>query len=171
MLCSRFVRHNSSSTNLIHSVITSKKRRLRIKTRNRKQLIISYTITTNFCYFCRLIIREFGQKNAKLICIKDENSICEPDSETEDNNQHDVVKKVVRICSQTQTEIIPAVETKNKNVKISRLPKKSLKPLEMLPKDYIFTVAQYKLCLCDYNKGNCLYMKSAMRKPWLLMGK
>lgn len=118
-------------------------------------------------FIYRLIVREFGEKNAKLICIKDENSICEEDTDKDIQEN----KKIVRICSQTQTEIIQNAETKNKNVKISRLPKKSLKPLEMLPKDYIFTVAQYKLCLYDYNKENCLYMQSVMRKPWLLMGK
>lgn len=132
-------------------------------------------------FIFRLIIREFGSRNAKLICIKDENSICEPESEDEveqpmDSNKieerEQKTKKVVRVSSETQTEIIvPFVESKHKNVKISRLPKKSLKPLEMLPKDHVFSVAQYKLCLYDYNKGNCLYMKSILRKPWLLMGK
>lgn len=134
-----------------------------------------------FIFTFRLIIREFGERNAKLICIKDENSICEPEPEIEvepiDSNKiaenHHENKKLVRVSSETQTDIIPPIiETKSKtNVKISRLPKKALKPLELLPKEYIFTIAQYKLCLYDYNKTNCLYMKSAMRKPWLLMGK
>lgn len=123
------------------------------------------------CSF-RLIVREFGAKNAKLICIKDENSICETEPEPLDENKDEEKHKnneLVRVSSQTQTETIKA--SNKMNVKISRLPKKELRTLELLPKDHIFKIAQYKLGLYDYNKSNCLYMKSAVMKPWLLMGK
>lgn len=135
-------------------------------------------------YSFRLIVREFGAKNAKLICIKDETSYHEPvfveaeqlaDTNKAEEKQCLITKlrnEPVRVSSETQTEIVTtSVESKNKmNVKISRLPKKSMHPLELLPKELIFAVAQYKLTLYDYNKANCLYMRSAVTKPWLLMG-
>lgn len=121
-----------------------------------------------------MIVREFGAKNAKLICIKDENSICEPEPEPEPLDANKAEEKherneLIRVSSQTQTDTVKAAN--KMNVKISRLPKKTLKTLELLPKEHIFTIAQYKLGLYDYNKTNCLYMKSAVMKPWLLMGK
>lgn len=143
----------------------------------------------NFQHFDRWSVSEYGPKNARLICIRDDNSIIEPEDEKEETNnkkheEKETNKEVHMVSSDTQTEAIPVKEkvpeanvygnqvakVPKMRVKISRLPKND-KQLNLLPKELMINIVQYKLELHKLSRNNPMYKKSSTVIPWLLMGK
>lgn len=117
-----------------------------------------------------------GTKNAKLICIKDDNSVIESESEDQQENKNRVNEEVPVKCvtSQTQTDI-NGREKRNKTTQrpstnMKRLPKSSTK-LETLPKEYAVSVIQYKLDFHKFCKNNSMYRKTTSIVPWKLMAR
>lgn len=127
------------------------------------------------CFRQRITIS--GVKNAQLICIRDDRSIIE---DTPINVEEKLTKPETSVCvCETQTDVANLIESSIKlndnfssktSVKISRLPKKSLKNLDMLPKDVALNVIQYKLDFGNVNKKNHMYKKSDKIQPWILTG-
>ncbi|KAJ8959047.1 hypothetical protein NQ318_022302 [Aromia moschata] len=121
------------------------------------------------------IVTITGEKNAKLICIKDENSIVETDG-------NDDAEPGNRLC---QTEEGPGkgdVKSKEKthkaahksargpSIRMNRLPRPT-RVLQMLPKTYAVNVIQYKLDFHNSCKTNPMYRKTTDVEPWMLMGR
>ncbi|KAF2879449.1 hypothetical protein ILUMI_26729 [Ignelater luminosus] len=52
------------------------------------------------------------------------------------------------------------------NIRINRVPKKTLKQLVLIPKTQAFNVIQYKLQYGKFSRGNHMYRKSSKRHPW-----
>lgn len=108
-----------------------------------------------------------GAKNAQLICIRDEDSIVE---QTDNENKNEAKQsKATKIT--TGPNDIYGEKTSKTNIKISRLPKKPLRQLPTLPKDYALNVIQYKLDYHKNSKKNHMYRKSSSIQPWILTGK
>ncbi|KAJ8949339.1 hypothetical protein NQ314_008259 [Rhamnusium bicolor] len=128
----------------------------------------------------RPIITVTGAKNAKLICIKDENSIIEPedDSEPDKDCQTEKVIPLKVTSSKTQTDIkrkekvdrSTQKSTKSALIKMNKLPKSS-KCLRLLPKNYAVNIIQYKLDFYKHCKTNPMYRRTTNLQPWMLMGK
>ncbi|KAL1497465.1 hypothetical protein ABEB36_008431 [Hypothenemus hampei] len=110
-----------------------------------------------------------GEKNVKLICITDDNSIDEH-SELDKS----VIEPVAKKSSETQTDKKNTIGTqkgrKAPNIKISRL-KKSERCLPFLDKTLTMGIIQYKLEFYRYSKSNPLYKRSTACQPWILMNK
>lgn len=126
--------------------------------------------------FFRPVVTITGARNAKLICIKDDNSVTESDEESNRLERNPVENKisVKSITSHTQTEI-SGKEKKNKTTQrpstnMKRLPK-SFKKIETLPKEYAVSVIQYKLDFNKYCKNSSMYRRTATIVPWKLMAK
>lgn len=109
-----------------------------------------------------------GAKNAKLICIKDDNS----DYEIAPEEKRIQIETVKSVASHTQTELI-GNERKNKCTQkpitcLKRM-KKPSKKLETLPKENAVNIIQYKLDFHKYCKHNSMYRKTNSIVPWKLM--
>ncbi|KAF5284370.1 hypothetical protein FQR65_LT13587 [Abscondita terminalis] len=103
-----------------------------------------------------------GQKNAQLICIRDNSST--PDLVlTQPNPSLATISR-----ESTLEEIIPAYEDgkKLRTVKISRLSKPTLNVLKPLPIVQIKSILQGKLRQAKYIKGNPMYCKTYKTHPW-----
>lgn len=112
-----------------------------------------------------------GAKNAKLICIRDDNSIIVGSSSEDEENDQQKKTKLTSSGTQTDLKEIEPVKNTKSTIKISRLPKNKRKALELLPKDYAVNIIQYKLEYQNLHKDNPMYRKSASVQPWMLMGK
>lgn len=138
----------------------------------------------------RVSVTEYGPKNARLICIRDDNSIIEPEPEPEQIELQPIEPpppEIHRVSSETQTDTTHEPQPKNNasqesvtnkeskhttmSVKISRLPRNNRKQLELLPKELMINVVQYKLEMHKLFRNNPLYKKSSNVTPWLLTGK
>lgn len=113
-------------------------------------------------------------KNAKLICIKDDNSVIETDEEPESEQKDKQNEKKSTKSSSSQTDL-HGQPKKNKSTQrpattIKRLPKIS-KQLDTLPKEFAVSVIQYKLDFNKYCKGNSMYKRTSSILPWKLMSK
>ncbi|KAF7269599.1 hypothetical protein GWI33_017350 [Rhynchophorus ferrugineus] len=93
-----------------------------------------------------------GEKNARLICITDDNSIIEPEAETEatiekicQTDDVEPTKILIRPSSQTQTDFSSPCP------KVSKVTQKGKQN--------------------TYCKSNPMYKKSTSCQPWLLMNK
>lgn len=128
--------------------------------------------------YSRQTITISGAKNAQLICIRDDDSIID---EIISNKEH---KEEIQlgITSETQTSFLENVNKPlsktNENefasktsVKISRLPKITLRPLQVLPKEIALNVIQYKLDFNKNSKKNHMYKKNDKIQPWILTGR
>ncbi|XP_018561085.1 uncharacterized protein LOC108903404 [Anoplophora glabripennis] len=122
-----------------------------------------------------------GEKNAKLICITDENSIVEAEDnpKSEDKDCSTEKPKPVKPVSSTETQTVVTASKKNKStqrarkndsLKMKRLPKSS-RYLQKLPKDYALSVIQYKLDFHKHCKQNPMYKKTTNVQPWILMAR
>ncbi|RZC18424.1 hypothetical protein BDFB_009034, partial [Asbolus verrucosus] len=123
---------------------------------------------------CRPIVTITGAKNAKLICIRDDNSVIEVDDDGKMNKEIMTDAEIHLTSSQTQTDL--RQEDKNRirsrsAIKISRLPKANRKMLKLLPKEYAINIIQYKLRYGHFHKQNPMYRKSANVQPWVLLGR
>ncbi|XP_068914504.1 uncharacterized protein [Tenebrio molitor] len=118
------------------------------------------------------IVTVTGVKNAKLICIRDDNSVAEADDEYRKKDKEIMTDAEVKLrSSETQTDIKDDKRIRSRSaVKISRLPKATRKMLKLLPKEYAITIIQYKLRYNHFHKHNPMYRKSAHIQPWVLMG-
>ncbi|CAH1377155.1 unnamed protein product [Tenebrio molitor] len=118
------------------------------------------------------IVTVTGVKNAKLICIRDDNSVAEADDEHRKKDKEIMTDAEVKLrSSETQTDIKDDKRIRSRSaVKISRLPKATRKMLKLLPKEYAITIIQYKLRYNHFHKHNPMYRKSAHIQPWVLMG-
>ncbi|XP_019880855.2 uncharacterized protein LOC109608758 [Aethina tumida] len=111
-----------------------------------------------------------GPKNAKLICITDDNPI----KETVVNDK--ATCKTVQIQNQVEERYecnadAAVTDHKSKNsLKMNRLPK-SGRPLKFLPDAYAINIIQYKLEFRKISKTNPLYLKTTNLQPWVLMGR
>ncbi|XP_057663405.1 uncharacterized protein LOC130898261 isoform X1 [Diorhabda carinulata] len=109
-----------------------------------------------------------GVKNAKLICIQDDNSI-----ETDyDNSKDDQTEKSLKLNSDIRTD------SSKENIKNGQKPytmlsmkrsTKSTKYLQMLPKDYALNIIQYKIDFHKHCKSTPMYRKNTKMTPWILM--
>ena len=112
-----------------------------------------------------------GAKNAKLICIRDDNSLVDSDELSKIDKEVMTEKEVKQISSGTQTELKQDKRSNKSTIKISRLPRHTRKPLTLLSKDYAINIIQYKLRYNHFHKHNPMYRKSVHIQPWVLMGK
>ncbi|XP_066246797.1 uncharacterized protein [Euwallacea similis] len=119
-----------------------------------------------------------GDKNARLICIIDDNSLIEL-SETNEKNKELTTIEIVKTSSETQTDFKEAHNKTSKatqkgkhtpNIKISRL-RKSKRPLKSLDRGVAVNAVQYKLDFYRFCKNNPMYKRSTTCQPWVLMGK
>ncbi|KAJ8983944.1 hypothetical protein NQ317_008646, partial [Molorchus minor] len=115
-------------------------------------------------FFLRPKVTVTGEKNAKLICIKDENSIIEAKPDAEHQTKAEPTKTVHK------TKEKSTKKSKTSTMKLTRRPKSS-KVLQMLPKNYAVNVIQYKLDFHKFCKSDPMYRKTSTVEPWLLMGK
>ncbi|XP_060522246.1 uncharacterized protein LOC132699509 [Cylas formicarius] len=111
-----------------------------------------------------------GEKNARLICITDDNSVAELSEKDEGRSDGAVI---VRTNSETQTDIETIAKatqkgTKSHAVKISRL-RKMGRPLQPLEKRYAINVIQYKLDFYKHRKNDLMYRKSTNCDPSVLL--
>ncbi|XP_074034689.1 uncharacterized protein isoform X2 [Leptinotarsa decemlineata] len=121
-----------------------------------------------------------GVKNAKLICIRDDNPIIETkDDEVDLENKDYQTEKRIPLksisSSQTQTEYNNNKTDKSTqrpatSISMKRLTKSS-KCLEMLPKNLAVNIIQYKLDFHKHCKSIPIYRRTANILPWKLMGK
>ncbi|XP_019758498.2 uncharacterized protein LOC109536639 isoform X2 [Dendroctonus ponderosae] len=127
-----------------------------------------------------------GDKNARLICITDDNSGEEQpeDKEFIDNKVcqtefDETVKTILKTSSETQTDIKDSINKTSKgtqkskiaaNIKISRL-KKSEKHLPSFDKKQALNAIQYKLDFYRFCKSNPMYKRSTTCEPWILMSR
>lgn len=109
--------------------------------------------------FCRLLIKESGEKNARLVCITDYNEV----NVDECDDKRDA-------GMQTQADSELKTVKNDKRVKISRLAHK-LHPLSMLPANYGVNIIKYKLEFKEHCKRNPLYVKTEQLQPWVLLEK
>lgn len=122
-----------------------------------------------------------GEKNAKLICITDENSIIEAEDDLKSEDKDCTTEKhvPVKAVSSTETQTIVTLNKKDKStqkarrndsLKMKKLPK-SFRSLQKLPKDYALSIIQYKLDFRKHCKQNPMYKKTTNIQPWILMAK
>lgn len=124
-------------------------------------------------FFFRPTVTVTGPRNAKLICIKDDNSVIESEGEKAMQEKGETIK-IKSITSQTQTDV-EGIKKKNKTTQrpstnLKRL-HKSTRKMETLPKDYAVKVIQYKLNFNKYCKNNSMYRRTTSIVPWKLMAK
>ncbi|XP_044272835.1 uncharacterized protein LOC123016481 [Tribolium madens] len=115
------------------------------------------------------VVTVTGAKNAKLICIRDDNSVVEDDCKRDKEIMTDAEIKLTSSETQTEIEEIKKVQSKSV-VKISRLPKVN-RMLQLLPKECAISIIQYKLQYSQFRKHDPMYRKSAHIQPWILMGR
>ncbi|XP_022916303.1 putative leucine-rich repeat-containing protein DDB_G0290503 [Onthophagus taurus] len=116
-----------------------------------------------------------GVKNAKLICIKDEEPSLNSLNEIEENILNpELIKKIKDdecLNKSKEIDVMPKpYPDRISKIKISRLPKCSLKCLKMLPRKYALDILEYKVNYGKARKGNHMYKKSATKHPWIVMG-
>lgn len=111
-----------------------------------------------------------GPKNAKLICITDDNPIKE--AVVNDKTTCKTVQIQNQVEERHECSADAAVtDHKSKNsLKMNRLPK-SGRPLKFLPDAYAINIIQYKLEFRKISKTNPLYLKTTNLQPWVLMGR
>lgn len=95
--------------------------------------------------------------------------------ETQNGNKIELVQaesvETVGKSLDREMDSIYADKTSRTSIKISRLPKRSLRKLTVLPKNYALQVIQYKLEYHKFTKGNHMYAKTSQIQPWVLTGK
>lgn len=138
-------------------------------------ILIESEFSTKNCIF-RPLVTITGARNAKLICIKDDNSIVESDEGSNQLETNPIENQLLIKCvaSHTQTEISGKGKknktTQRPSTNMKRLAKSS-KKIETLPKEYAVSVIQYKLDFSKYCKNNSMYRRTASIVPWKLMSK
>lgn len=75
--------------------------------------------------------------------------------------QHTATKKIPNKVKSKIDE-----KSSKPNIKINRVPKKTLKQLTLIPKTQAFNVIQYKLQYSKFSRGNHMYRKSLKCQPW-----
>ncbi|KAG5895895.1 hypothetical protein JTB14_000509 [Gonioctena quinquepunctata] len=132
---------------------------------------------SNILFLIWPIVTVTGAKNAKLICIKDDNPIIETiddDLENKDNQTEKCIPLKSTSTSQTQTDINDKSDKGTQRpvtaICIKRLAKSS-KCLQMLPKDFALNIIQYKLDFHKHCKSIPIYRRTEKILPWKLMGK
>ncbi|XP_066151818.1 uncharacterized protein [Euwallacea fornicatus] len=115
-----------------------------------------------------------GTKNARLICIIDDNSLIEP-SGADGKDSELAAVGIVKTSSEAQTDITETSKATQKgkhapNVKISRV-RKTEKPLKSLDRRVAVNAVQYKLDFYRFCRNNPMYKRSTSCQPWVLMGK
>lgn len=112
-----------------------------------------------------------GAKNARLICIKDDDSLTEPEPPATSlpklSSKHS--SETDNLHNGDSRRNLDGNGDKDVRLKVSRLPRKKFRKLEMLPKEYALGVLQYKLEFQNAKRENPMYKKSAMIKPWNLV--
>lgn len=109
------------------------------------------------------------KENKKPQATKSKKQITSSQTQTEIPNENKSLTNI-RTAIGGEVEVINERSSKT-SIKISRIPKRTLRPLQILKTDEALRVIQYKLEFSKFNKGNHMYKKSNSIHPWILTGK